>query len=50
MEDFDQTERRIKAFVEAGLDEYRIRAWTVIRGSYLRSGPLYDAGLRALIP
>jgi streptomycin 6-kinase len=36
MEDHEQTERRIAAFVEAGLDDFRIRAWTVIRGSYLR--------------
>jgi streptomycin 6-kinase len=33
---FDVTERRIAAFVAAGLDEGRIRAWTVIRGAYLR--------------
>jgi streptomycin 6-kinase len=38
MEDRDQTERRIAAFVAAGLDDYRIRAWTVIRGAYLRPG------------
>ncbi len=36
MEDREQTERRIAAFVAAGLDDFRIRAWTVIRGSYLR--------------
>jgi streptomycin 6-kinase len=30
------TETRIAAFVRAGLDERRIRAWTVIRGAYLR--------------
>jgi len=36
MEDREQTERRIAAFVAAGLDNFRIRAWTVIRGSYLR--------------
>jgi len=36
MEDREQTERRIAAFVAAGLDDSRIRAWTVIRGSYLR--------------
>jgi streptomycin 6-kinase len=36
MEDREQTEHRIAAFVEAGLDEFRIRAWTVIRGAYLR--------------
>jgi streptomycin 6-kinase len=36
MEDAEQTERRIAAFVAAGLDGFRIRAWTVIRGAYLR--------------
>ncbi len=36
MEDRGQTERRIAAFAAAGLDGFRIRAWTVIRGSYLR--------------
>lgn len=38
MDDPDQTERRIAAFVAAGLDDFRIRAWTVIRGAYLRPG------------
>jgi streptomycin 6-kinase len=38
MEDREQTERRIAAFVAAGLDDFRIRAWTVIRGAYLRPG------------
>jgi streptomycin 6-kinase len=47
--DFAQTERRIKSFVMSGLDEYRIRAWTVIRGSYLRAGPRYLPGLKALL-
>lgn len=47
--DVAQTERRIQAFTAAGLDDFRIRAWTVIRGSYLRSGPEYIEGLRALI-
>ena len=32
-----RTERRIAAFAAAGLDERRIRAWTVIRGAYLAS-------------
>jgi streptomycin 6-kinase len=48
MEDRDQTERRIAAFVAAGLDDFRIRAWTVIRGAYLR--PDYAARIRALLP
>jgi streptomycin 6-kinase len=30
-----RTERQIAAFAAAGLDEGRIRAWTVIRGAYL---------------
>ena len=49
LEDMEQTERRIQAFVEVGLDEFRIRAWTVIRGSYLRAAPEYLTGLRAVI-
>ena len=47
MEDREQTERRIAAFVAAGLDDFRIRAWTVIRGAYLR--PEFAARIRALI-
>jgi streptomycin 6-kinase len=35
MNDRAQTERRIAAFVAAGLDDYKIRVWTVIRASYL---------------
>ena len=42
-----QTERRIAAFVDAGLDDYRIRAWTVIRGSYLQ--PEHADRLSALL-
>jgi streptomycin 6-kinase len=42
-----QTERRIEAFVAAGLDEFRIRAWAVIRGAYLR--PEFAAPLRTLV-
>ena len=47
MEDRQRTERRIAAFVAAGLDDFRIRAWTVIRGAYLR--PDYAGRIRALI-
>jgi streptomycin 6-kinase len=35
MTDRAKTERRIAAFVAAGLDDWRIRAWTAIRGAYL---------------
>jgi streptomycin 6-kinase len=31
----DDVERRIAHFVAAGLDDYRIRAWAVVRGAYL---------------
>ena len=47
MGDREQTERRIAAFVMAGLDDFRIRAWTVIRGAYLRPG--YADAIRALL-
>jgi len=47
MEDRQRTERRIAAFVAAGLDDFRIRAWTVIRGAYLR--PDYAGRIKALI-
>ena len=47
MEDRQRTERRIAAFVAAGLDDFRIRAWTVIRGAYLR--PDYAGRIRALM-
>jgi streptomycin 6-kinase len=40
-------EMRIAAFVAAGLDEFRIRAWTVIRGAYLR--PLHADAIVALM-
>ncbi len=47
LEDRAQTERRIAAFVAAGLDDFRIRAWTVIRGAYLR--PALADQIRALL-
>jgi streptomycin 6-kinase len=31
----DETQRRLAAFADAGLDEWRMRAWTAIRGAYL---------------
>jgi streptomycin 6-kinase len=49
MTDRDQTERRIAAFVAAGLDDYKIRAWTVIRGSYLGLEPEEAAVARSLL-
>jgi streptomycin 6-kinase len=47
MLDSKLTERRIAAFVAAGLDDFRIRAWTVIRGAYLR--PDFADQIQALI-
>jgi streptomycin 6-kinase len=46
-----RTERRIAAFAAAGLDEARIRAWTVIRGAYLGIADDRDAAgvLRNLV-
>jgi streptomycin 6-kinase len=49
LDDRAQTERRLDAFVAAGLDEFKIRAWTVIRGSYLRTDTWYVEPLRALL-
>jgi streptomycin 6-kinase len=49
LENRAKTERRVHAFAAAGLDEFKIRAWTVIRGSYLRTDPLYVEPLRALV-
>jgi streptomycin 6-kinase len=49
MTDREQTERRIAAFVAAGLDDFKIRAWTVIRGAYLGLEPAEAALARALL-
>lgn len=45
----DVTEQRIAAFVAVGLDEHRIRAWTVIRGAYLGADEDAAQVLRALL-
>ena len=47
--DSAKTERRIAAFAAAGLDEWKIRAWTVIRASYLGADPEEAALIRALV-
>ena len=47
LDDRREIERRIAAFVAAGLDDFRIRAWAVIRGTYLR--PSHARRLRALL-
>jgi streptomycin 6-kinase len=44
-----KTERRIAAFVAAGLDDFKIRAWTAIRGSYLGAGPDEAKLIRSLL-
>ena len=45
----DVTERRLAAFAAAGLDEWRMRAWAVIRGSYLGADEIEVDVLRALL-
>jgi streptomycin 6-kinase len=47
LDDRDLLERRIAAFVRAGLSDHRIRAWTVIRGAYLR--PEHAPPIRSLL-
>ena len=47
LDDRREIEGRIAAFVAAGLDDFRIRAWAVIRGAYLR--PSHALRLRALL-
>ncbi len=49
MADRHLIEERIKAFVAVGLDEYKIRAWTIIRGSYLRAAKKFVAPLQSLL-
>jgi streptomycin 6-kinase len=49
MVDRDVIERRIEAFVAAGLDDFKIRAWTVIRLSYLGADPDEAALVRSLL-
>ncbi len=39
MIDRAETERRIAAFVAAGLDDRRIRIWAIVRGAYLSDDP-----------
>jgi streptomycin 6-kinase len=47
LNDPDLLESRIAAFVASGLSDFRIRAWTVIRGSYLR--PSHAEPIRAVL-
>jgi N-methylhydantoinase B/oxoprolinase/acetone carboxylase alpha subunit len=49
MTDRVQTERRIAAFVAAGLDDRRIRVWAIIRGAYLTDDPEELALLESLL-
>ena len=47
--ELDLTERRLAAFAQAGLDEERMRKWTVIRGAYLGADENEIEVLRALV-
>ena len=49
MVDRERTERRIAAFVAAGLDDYRIRAWSIVRGAFLTDDEGELALLRSLL-
>ncbi|HEX4526912.1 MAG TPA: aminoglycoside phosphotransferase family protein [Gaiellaceae bacterium] len=49
MTDREQTERRIAAFVAAGLDDRRIRIWTIVRGAFLTDDPDELELLRTLL-
>ncbi|MGI8421722.1 MAG: aminoglycoside phosphotransferase family protein [Gaiellaceae bacterium] len=46
----DATERRLAAFAATGLDEVRMRAWSVIRGAYLGADEKDVEVLRGLVP
>lgn len=45
----DVTERRLTAFAAAGLDDWRMRAWAVIRASYLGADEDEAEVLRTLV-
>lgn len=49
MVDREQTERRIAAFVAAGLDDHRIRVWAIVRGAFLTDDPGELELLRSLL-
>ena len=49
MVDRAETERRIAAFVAAGLDDRRIRIWAIVRGAYLSDDPDELALLASLL-
>jgi streptomycin 6-kinase len=45
----DRTLRRLAAFEAAGLDPWKMRAWTAIRGAYLGADAEEQATIRALL-
>jgi hypothetical protein len=45
----DVTERRLRVFAAAGLDEERMRKWAVIRCAYLGAGEADARVLRSLV-
>ncbi len=45
----DDVERRIAHFAAGGLDDFRIRAWAIVRGAYLSDDPHEHAILGALL-
>ena len=47
--DRETTERRIAAFVAAGLDDAKIRTWAIVRGAYLGGEGVEADVLRSLV-
>jgi hypothetical protein len=45
----DRAKRGLATFAAVGLDEERMRVWTVIRGAYLGAGPGEAEVIRALL-
>jgi streptomycin 6-kinase len=45
----DDVERRIARFVAAGLDDFKIRAWAIVRGAYLGGRGVEGDVLRSLL-
>jgi hypothetical protein len=43
------TQRRLAAFAEIGLDQWRMRAWTAVRGAYLGADDSDAEVIRALL-
>ncbi len=45
----EETQRRLAAFADAGLDEWKMRAWAAIRGAYLGADEADSEVIKALL-